>query len=105
MGTIIQFPRRNKGRVRKSNSVTAEGMGAISQFGTAPNVEVFNAHRVAQIDRSDFIAYMMEKVLNAMPSELRQQAKRSALLDAAIGRTDETRIAGAAFVSMFKSIA
>ena len=94
MGTILQFPTRNKGRVRKSTGWAAEGLLAIHQTGKPrpDNCEIFNAHREQEIDRSDFLAYLLETMLNKMPSDFKQGVRSRALADAALDRDDHRRI-------------
>lgn len=101
--TILQFPQRNKGRVRKSTGARAEGMFAMHMHNaTADNIEIFNTHR--EIDGFDYLAYTLSTIIGALPPEARQQIKRKALCDAALGKSDSSRIAGACLAGSFKRV-
>lgn len=103
MTNIVQFPPRNKGRVRKSTSANAEGMLAIHQFEAGgQNVEIFNERREEAFDRTDFMAYFLQTIFNSLPADTRQAVRLRASCDAALGKTDHDRIAGAVLTAMFR---
>ncbi len=98
--TILQFPQRNKGRVRKSTGARAEGMHAMNMHdATAENIEIFNTHR--EIDGIEYLAYTLSAIINVLPPEGRQQIKRKALCDAALGKSETARIAGSCLAGSF----
>lgn len=103
---ILQFPTRNKGRIRKSTGLGSEGLFAIHQGGGGgENVEVFNAHRSGEVTDIEVIGYFVRTVANSLPPELRQKVKRRAMCDATLGGCDQDRIAGTIIASSFKSLA
>ncbi|MDP4540142.1 hypothetical protein Q9K01_10935 [Qipengyuania sp. DY56-A-20] len=104
--TILQFPTRNKGRIRKSTGANSEGLFSMHQFKVEAggSIEVFNLYREDEVSRDEFVAYFFQQVFNNLPKEAREAVRKSASCDAALGCTDRKRIAGALLASSFRTI-
>ena len=73
--TVLQFPQRNKGRVRKSQSLCSMGESALTfaakyeaQLKPA-NVEVLNDHRDDRHDRGDLALMLAASIFVTLPPE------------------------------------
>lgn len=87
--TILQFPQRNKGRVRKSTGANADGVAAMVQFGGAgDNIVHFQRdcamQRISEpVARMDLQMYLIDKIMQVLPKDAIAHIRRSAMIDAA----------------------
>jgi len=99
---VLQFPQRNKGRVRKSKGPQAEGVLAMAQFATYPdNVEHFDRDRFDEVSALDLVAFGFNALYRELPIETRIEVKRSAMISAALDRNPDKRTIAALFSGAF----
>lgn len=100
---ILQFPVRNKGRVRKSKGAQAEGVGAMLQFGIyPPNVAHFEQESFDDIEIEELLAYAFDAMRASLPAETNQRIVRTCLIDAALSDNPRKRRLAAALSGRFK---
>lgn len=103
--TILQFPQRNKGRVRRTNSARAEGLWAMHQYNTtADNIEIFNDHRISEAGAVETLGYAVNAILNTLPRDITEKIKRRARAGAVLGKTDGERIAATWMALCFNAL-
>jgi hypothetical protein len=84
MATILQFPQRNKGRVRKSTGPRSEGALAMHQFDAHPeNVVRFDAD-TAETSAAELALFLCEAILRKTPG-LFPKVKDTCRIEAALG--------------------
>lgn len=102
MTNIVQFPRKNKGRIRKSTGSHADGIFAMMQFESYPkNVEHFQRNELAEVDANTLLALAFDILLRQLSIETRKNVKHSAMVEAALGETPRKRIVAAALSGAF----
>jgi hypothetical protein len=102
MSNIVQFPQRNKGRIRKSTGPRSEGISAMVQFGARPkNVEHIRRSEFGCVDVTHLIAFALDTIIMKLPKETRQEVLRSALIKAAWDDDPERRLVAAVYSGAF----
>lgn len=99
---VIQFPVRNKGRVRKSKGFQAEGVFSMMRCGKYPaNVAHFEQNIFADIELVDLLAYGFEKLRMNLPAATSEAIYRQTLMDAALSKDPRKRRIAAAMCGRF----
>ena len=103
MATILQFPQRNKGRIRKSTGAHAEGVFSMTQFESCPdNVTHFRRAEFDDVSILELIAYKLDSMFVALDADTRKAIRRHAMIDAALGNTPQRQLIGAVLSNAFK---
>lgn len=85
MGDILQFPQRNKGRVRKSQSLETMGECALNRVQTRPaNIEVLADHRECDADHGHLALMLAATIFATLPAQ-RKNRLANTLRGIAIG--------------------
>jgi hypothetical protein len=93
MGNILQFPQRNKGRIRKSTGPWSEGAFAMFRLDKHPaNVELFEKAAADEcVGTADLALYLAALALQYSP-ELRETVTRRVLIDRSLGKSRSGRL-------------
>ena len=100
MGTIVQMPQRNRGRVRKSGGLGAAGMLAVRHFGAEvdSNIVRLDDHR-EHPGLTGAAAYLAIALFTSLPRD-GQDRVREQLSWLTEGRNVETRVTALATLNM-----
>lgn len=95
MSNILQFPQRNKGRVRKSESFATMGECAINHLGAdETNVERLSVHRAESVSDTE-VSQLLSAVLSAVCPRRRRQPCANSL--STLRRTTRAPLSRSAF--------
>ena len=102
MGEVVQFPTRNRGRVRKSTGAWAEGIHAMIQFDSRPdNVHHVHESRFDSLARLEMLACGFNLLVQALPCEIQESLWRRVMIEAASDKDPRQRLLAASICKTF----